>query len=50
MKQFNLKEIERRAYRSTFEDGLFDIFYGCLIILLGTTALIDKAGISAPLK
>ena len=28
----NLKEIEKKAYRSTFEDGLFDIFYGEILM------------------
>ena len=26
----SLKEIERRAYRSTFEDGIYDIQFGLL--------------------
>lgn len=28
------KEIERRAYRSTFEDGIYDIQFGLLFLLL----------------
>ncbi len=30
----NLKEIEKRAFRSTYEDGLWDIYYGLMIILM----------------
>jgi hypothetical protein len=29
--QFNLKEMERRAFRSTYEDGLWDIYIGSLV-------------------
>jgi len=46
----NLKEIEKKAYRSTFEDGLFDIFYGCLMILFGVTPLLDHFNVPAPIK
>jgi hypothetical protein len=31
----NLKEIERKAFRSFFQDGLWDIFLGVLMILMG---------------
>lgn len=30
----NLKEIERRAWRSVFEDGLWDIYLGLLLLVL----------------
>jgi hypothetical protein len=29
--QMNLKEIERRAYRSTYQDGLWDIYMGLVV-------------------
>jgi hypothetical protein len=32
--QFNLKEIERRAFRSTYQDGLWDLYYGLIVICL----------------
>jgi len=30
--QLDLKEIERRAFRSTYEDGLWDIYYGLVVV------------------
>jgi hypothetical protein len=30
----NLKEIEKRAFRSTYQDGLRDIYYGLIVICL----------------
>jgi len=30
--QLNLKEIERKAYRSTYQDGLWDIYYGLIVV------------------
>lgn len=33
-KVINLKEIEKRAFRSTFQDGLWDIFIGILLLNL----------------
>ena len=32
----NLKELEKKAWRSTFEDGLFDIYLGILFFGIGT--------------
>lgn len=31
----NLKELERKAFRSTFQDGLWDIFLGLLLLNMG---------------
>ena len=28
----NLKEIERRAFRATYQDGLWDIYYGLIVV------------------
>ncbi|MBD3195543.1 MAG: hypothetical protein GF317_10835 [Candidatus Lokiarchaeota archaeon] len=33
--EINLKELEKKAYRSFFQDGLWDIFIGILILNLG---------------
>jgi hypothetical protein len=35
----NLKEIERKAFRSTFQDGLWDIFLGLLLLNMGMGTL-----------
>jgi hypothetical protein len=32
--QLNLKEIERKAFRSTYEDGLWDIYFGLIVICM----------------
>jgi hypothetical protein len=41
---FNLTEIERKAYRSTFQDGLWDIFLGSLLLILSFSALLSNIG------
>ena len=33
--QISLKEAERKAFRSTFQDGLWDIYLGFLVLLMG---------------
>jgi len=33
--QYDLKAIERRAYRATFQDGLWDIFMGLVFVAFG---------------
>jgi len=30
--QFNLREIERRAFRSTYQDGLWDLYFGLIVV------------------
>jgi hypothetical protein len=32
--QMNLKELERKAFRSTFQDGLWDLYYGLIVICM----------------
>ncbi len=32
--QFNLKEIERKAFRSTYQDGLWDIYLGLVVVCM----------------
>ncbi|MFQ6618861.1 MAG: hypothetical protein ACE5QV_09260 [Fidelibacterota bacterium] len=34
MNKINLKELERKAFRSTYQDGLWDIYIGLIIISL----------------
>ena len=38
----NLKELERKAWRSVFEDGLYDIFLGLLLLHMGFVYYISK--------
>lgn len=42
----SLKEIERRAYRSTFADGLYDIPFGLVFLILAWIPVLEAAGIS----
>ena len=43
---FNLKELERKAFRSTFQDGLWDIFLGLLLLAMAIGALLSDIGMS----
>ena len=42
-----LKEVEKKAYRSIFEDGIYDIFFGMLFIILALIPVIKSAGVPA---
>jgi hypothetical protein len=50
MKTLNLKEIEKKAYRSTFQDGIWDIFLGLLLLNLAFGALLANSGVSERLN
>jgi hypothetical protein len=43
----NLKEVERRVYTSTYKDGLWDIYYGLIVIFMSLFVYRPKAGYSA---
>ena len=42
----NLKELERKAWKSFFQDGLWDIYLGLLLMSMGISALLSDAGFS----
>jgi len=44
--KLNLKELERKAWRSFFDDGLWDIYLGLLLGLMGASSLLDGSGLS----
>ncbi|MCK5127386.1 MAG: hypothetical protein KAR42_14115 [candidate division Zixibacteria bacterium] len=46
MKDINLKELERRAYRSTFDDGIYDIYFGLLFLIIAWIPIMESIGIS----
>ncbi len=48
-KDVNLKEIERKAFRSTFQDGLWDLFLGFLLLILAASAQLSDSGMSESL-
>jgi len=39
--KLNLKELERKAWRSFFDDGLWDIYLGLLLALMGVSAFMN---------
>jgi hypothetical protein len=45
MTMFNLNEIEKKAYRSTFQDGIWDIFLGSLLLIIAVGALLSNIGV-----
>ena len=44
--QLNLKEIERKAFRSTYEDGLWDLYYGLVVVGMSIFIYRPEAGYS----
>lgn len=44
--QPNLKQLERHAWRSTFEDGLWDLFLGTVLIWVAASRLIPIDAVS----
>ncbi|MHC4355402.1 MAG: hypothetical protein ACYS0H_22105 [Planctomycetota bacterium] len=44
MRVLNLTDIEKRAYRSTFQDGIWDIFLGSTLLTLAVIALLSNRG------
>jgi hypothetical protein len=39
----NLKEIERKAFRSYFQDGLWDLYLGAMLLVMGSGLVIGGA-------
>lgn len=46
MLQLNLKEIEKRAFRSTYQDGLLDIQYGLIVACMSIFIYRPESGYS----
>jgi hypothetical protein len=44
--KLNLKELERKAWRSFFEDGLWDIYLGLLLGSMGVSGLLDRSNLT----
>jgi hypothetical protein len=42
--KIDLKQLESRVWTSFFEDGLGDIFLGCVILMLATAPLLTRLG------
>lgn len=48
--RIDLKEIERKAWRSFYQDGLWDIFLGLLLLAMAISALLSDIGASEPVQ
>ena len=48
--QINLKELEKKAYRSTFQDGLFDLLLAIMMVGSAFSSLFMHFGIPRPLS
>ena len=46
----NLKELERKAWRSFFQDGLWDVYLGLMLMAMAVGALISDVGGSKGLQ
>jgi len=46
----DLRQIERDAYRSTFQDGIWDIHIGLLLLGFSTAPLLEMIGVVRPLN
>lgn len=44
----DLKELEKKAYKSTFQDGLWDLYFGLLILGIGISPLFKQLGLPKP--
>jgi len=48
LQKMNLKDIERRAFRSTFQDGLWDIYLGLLLLNWVIAMMLTGTGLPLP--
>ena len=46
----DLKAIEKKAWRSVFQDGLWDIFLGLLLMAFGLSAWLDRLALSESMR
>ncbi|KPK34718.1 MAG: hypothetical protein AMJ65_17960, partial [Phycisphaerae bacterium SG8_4] len=44
--RINLTDIEKKAYRSTFQDGIWDLFLGSTLLTLAVVALLSNRGMA----
>ncbi len=47
VKEMDLKELERKAFRSTFQDGLWDIYLGLILAAMAIGVLLSDIGVPA---
>jgi len=46
----DLKALEKKAWRSVFQDGLWDIFLGLLLMAFGLSAWLDRQALSESMR
>jgi hypothetical protein len=47
--EINLKELEKKAFRSTHQDGFWDIFLGLIMIAMGVSGTMSRLGVEETL-
>ncbi len=45
MKQFSLKTLEKKAFRSFFKNGIYDVFLGLILLSLGLPFILNEFGL-----
>ena len=50
MKSSNLKSIEKKIWLSTFQDGIWDIYWGLLLLGFGISPILEDFGLIKPLN
>jgi hypothetical protein len=44
MEQLNIKTLEKKAFRSFFRDGIYDVFLGAILLSLGLPLILNEFG------
>ena len=44
MEQLNIKALEKKAFRSFFRDGIYDVFLGAILLNLGLPLILNEFG------
>jgi len=44
MKQLNMKALEKKAFRSFFKDGIYDVFLGLILLSFGLPLMLNEFG------
>ncbi len=44
MEQLNMKALEKKAFRSFFKDGIYDVFLGLILLSLGLPMMLNEFG------
>jgi hypothetical protein len=48
--RLNLKELERKAFKSVHQDGLWDFFFGFLMLSTAVGSTLSEIGVSDPIR